>query len=207
MNKVQYRIEEGIFFCPNSVGFYHEKFEDEIVSISSPAARLFSFLIKNKGEIVKREVLLSKVWDDYGMQASNNNLNQCLSTLRRIIKNMGINKNIIETIPKVGLRIASDVAIEEINTVQEKPEITAPSKKEKRKGWNRINLIHCLITLVIVLITTTLVHFFHTYNHYQHAHANNGFIKSSNILCETPTSLTANTVPEWFSTHKPTTIN
>ncbi|UAN65187.1 winged helix-turn-helix domain-containing protein [Serratia sp. JSRIV006] len=169
MTKPQYLIEGDVLFCPNSVGFYHQELQEEIVTISSSAARLFSFLIKNKGEIVEREVLLQKVWDDYGLQASNNNLNQCLSTLRRIIKSMGIDKNIIETIPKVGLRIASDVAIEEIAINQGEPELP---RKEKKNFLSKIKITYVLIALVIILTVTTVVHIFHIYQHYYQSDAN-----------------------------------
>ncbi len=196
MKKVQYRIEGDIFFCPNTVGFYHNGFKDELVSISSSAARLFTFLIKNKGEIVEREVLLQKVWDDYGLQASNNNLNQCLSTLRRIIKSMGVEKNIIETIPKVGLRIADDVTIEEINDIQKTVKTTKKPAKEHRKGWRKINLIYSLFTLVIILIVTTLVHIFHLYSHYGQRQFKNDFMGLTNTQCEVPVSSSLNTFPD-----------
>jgi DNA-binding winged helix-turn-helix (wHTH) protein len=181
MTKPQYLIEGDVLFCPNSVGFYHQEVQEEIVSISSSAARLFSFLIKNKGEIVEREVLLQRVWDDYGLQASNNNLNQCLSTLRRIIKSMGIDKNIIETIPKVGLRIASDVAIEEVSINQDVPELPA---EEKRKFLKRVNITYVLIALVIILALTTLVHIFHIYKHYYQPDANYTAMTVNDTACE-----------------------
>ncbi|VTR59434.1 Transcriptional regulatory protein, C terminal [Serratia fonticola] len=127
------------------------------------------FLLKIKEKLFEREVLLQKVWDDYGLQASNNNLNQCLSTLRRIIKSMGIDKNIIETIPKVGLRIASDVAIEEIAINQGEPELP---RKEKKNFLSKVKITYVLIALVIILTVTTVVHIFHIYQHYYQSDAN-----------------------------------
>ncbi|MGL5386517.1 MAG: winged helix-turn-helix domain-containing protein [Serratia sp. (in: enterobacteria)] len=181
MTKPQYRIEGDVLFCPNSVGFYHQDLQEEIVTISSSAARLFSFLIKNKGEIVEREVLLQRVWDDYGLQASNNNLNQCLSTLRRIIKSMGIDKNIIETIPKVGLRIANNVAIEEISIKQEEPE---PPRNDKKNFLKKVNITYVLIALVIILAVTTAVHIFHIYQHYYQSNANFTAMIANEAVCE-----------------------
>lgn len=190
MTKPQYLIEGDVLFCPNSIGFYHQELQEEIVTISSSAARFFSFLIKNKGEIVEREVLLQRVWDDYGLQASNNNLNQCLSTLRRIIKSMGIDKNIIETIPKIGLRIASDVAIEEISIHQDEPEL--PSKK-KKNFLSKVSITYVLIALVIILTVTTVVHIFHIYQHYYQSNANNTAMVGNNVVCEvTATPLVGN---------------
>lgn len=202
MNKPQYRIEGDVLFCPNSVGFYHQELEDEIVTISSSAARLFSFLIKNKGEIVEREVLLQRVWDDYGLQASNNNLNQCLSTLRRIIKSMGIDKNIIETIPKVGLRIAKNVAIEEISPASNEPEL--PSK-EKKRFLRKVNITYVLIALVIILTVTTLVHIFHIYTHYYQPENNNASLATTEAVCEAGAEPSIGNIPKLFSVLKPVT--
>lgn len=185
MTKTQYLIEGDVLFCPNSVGFYHQELQEEIVTISSSAARLFSFLIKNKGEIVEREELLQRVWDDYGLQASNNNLNQCLSTLRRIIKSMGIDKNIIETIPKVGLRIASDVTIEEISINQNEPELP---HKQKKRFLKRVNITYVLIALVIILMLTTLVHIFHIYKQYYQPNANYTAMTRNGPICELTTT-------------------
>jgi DNA-binding winged helix-turn-helix (wHTH) protein len=196
MTKPQYLIEGDVLFCPNSVGFYHQELQEEIVTISSSAARLFSFLIKNKGEIVEREVLLQRVWDDYGLQASNNNLNQCLSTLRRIIKSMGIDKNIIETIPKVGLRIASDVAIEEISINQGEPELP---RTQKKKLLKRVNITYVLIALVIILVLTTMVHIFHIYKHYYQPDANYTAMAMNDPLCELATATSESNISRFSS--------
>ncbi|TQI80275.1 DNA-binding winged helix-turn-helix (wHTH) protein [Serratia fonticola] len=198
MDKVQYRIEGDILFCPNTAGFYHNELQDEPISIPSPAARLLSFLIKNKGEIVEREVLLQKVWDDYGMQASNNNLNQCLSTLRRIIKSMGVEKSIIETIPKVGLRIAEDITIEEINHIEQTVEATEKPIQKNTKCSRKINLFNILVTLVIILIVTTVVHIFHLRSYFSQNQFNSDFMGVTNAYCELPLASSQHSVPDLF---------
>lgn len=196
MTKPQYRIEGDVLFCPNSVGFYHQDLQEEIVTISSSAARPFSFLIKNKGEIVEREILLQRVWDDYGLQASNNNLNQCLSTLRRIIKSMGIDKNIIETKPKVGLRIASDVAIEEISIKQDEPEL---SQNAKKNYFKKVNITYVLIALVIILAVTTGVHIFHIYQHFYKSDANFTAMLANEAVCEVAATPSVGNIPKFAS--------
>ncbi|HAT1570646.1 TPA: hypothetical protein I8Y10_001992 [Kluyvera cryocrescens] len=55
---------------------------DERVQISNPTKRLLLLLIQHQGEAVKRDIIFKKVWDDFGMISSNNNLNQCVSKLR-----------------------------------------------------------------------------------------------------------------------------
>lgn len=182
MKITQYRIENDVFFCQDIQGFYHQMTKHEIVNITSVAARLFAFLLQNRNEIVERDTLLKKVWEDYGMQSSNNNLNQCLSTLRRIIKSMGIDRNIIETIPKVGLRIAADVYIEEI-VEQSKIEIKDNNDNEERR---KINLFYTLIILIVLLIISTTVHVLYLSYLYDSTHVYNSHRQINNAFCEFP---------------------
>lgn len=208
--KTQYLIEGDIIFCPNTICFYHNNLKKERIPITSSAARLLYFLIKNNGEIMKREELLERVWDDYGLQASSNNLNQCLSTLRRIIKSLGIDKNIIETIPKVGLRIASDIVIEEIVLTQEQPIIEDTPQKVKKKNRDKKTLIYSMMMLASILMTTTLVNIFYIYNHYNQQNSKYDTTGLVQTQCEMPLSSTSTigTTPDFiFPLKPPVTLN
>jgi DNA-binding winged helix-turn-helix (wHTH) protein len=69
-------------------------------------------LIAHQGEAIKREVIFKKVWDDYGMVSSNNNLNQCVSKLRKIMKMLGMEDEVIVTVPKIGFMLHQHVDVE-----------------------------------------------------------------------------------------------
>jgi hypothetical protein len=109
---------------------------------------------------------------------------------------MGIEKNIIETIPKVGLRIASDVAIEEIVINASEPEL--PGKKNK-KFLGKIKLTYVLIALVIILTVTTVVHIFHIYQHYYEKEANSTAMTWNNAGCELTANPSAGKMPKLSS--------
>ncbi|MFI8418144.1 transcriptional regulator [Serratia sp. NPDC078593] len=163
MSHVIYRIEDSIIFCPKSIGFYQQSLASEHVAISAAAARLFTLLIKHKGEVVERDTILTKVWDDHGLQASNNNLNQCLSILRRIIKTMGVEKNVIETIPKVGLKIANDVLIEALSIspdgdILSRVAHTKKAQKEKKNGL--VFSMFALIFLLLISVSFNVAHYY-----------------------------------------------
>ncbi|MCA2024384.1 winged helix-turn-helix domain-containing protein [Enterobacter sp. K16B] len=89
-----------------------EDSQDELIQISNPTKRLLLLLIAHKGEAIKREVIFKKVWDDYGMVSSNNNLNQCVSKLRKIMKNLGMDEEVIVTVPKIGFMLHQQVDVE-----------------------------------------------------------------------------------------------
>ncbi|HDJ1441737.1 TPA: winged helix-turn-helix domain-containing protein [Serratia rubidaea] len=188
MSQVIYRIEESVIFSPEDTGLYRHNQTDNVVAISSAAARLFTLLLKNRGNIVERDTILEKVWDEYGLQASNNNLNQCLSTLRRIIKNMGIDKNIIETIPKVGLRISHAIQIEEINL--QPPTLPASDKvpTSPRRARKKIKkkLFYSALLVGLLLMLSLFFNVFHLYNNFQDAQTSLSSLHSP--LCAVPSA-------------------
>lgn len=94
---------------------------DEFLNLSIPSGRLFERLLNSDGEILAREVLLTEVWDKYGLRGSNSNLNQYLSMLRRALATYGC-KNLIITIPKIGIRINTEIKVEK----QRPPAIIVP---------------------------------------------------------------------------------
>ena len=87
--------------------------QEELIQISNPTKRLLLVLLSHQGEAVNREIIFKKVWDDYGMISSNNNLNQCVSKLRKIMKNLGVDDEVIVTVPKIGFMLCQQISIEQ----------------------------------------------------------------------------------------------
>lgn len=83
----------------------------ETLSLSISSGRLFEQLLNSEGEILSRDTLLTEVWDKYGLRGSNSNLNQYLSILRRALAAYGC-ENLIITIPKIGIRLNTEIKIE-----------------------------------------------------------------------------------------------
>ncbi|MGK3143643.1 winged helix-turn-helix domain-containing protein [Pantoea sp. C2G6] len=85
----------------------------ESLSLSISSGRLFEQLLNSEGEILSRDTLLTEVWDKYGLRGSNSNLNQYLSILRRALAAYGC-ENLIITIPKIGIRLNTDIPVERV---------------------------------------------------------------------------------------------
>jgi len=83
----------------------------ESLSLSISSGRLFERLLNSNGEILSRDTLLTEVWDKYGLRGSNSNLNQYLSILRRALAGFGC-ENLIITVPKMGIRLNTDIPVE-----------------------------------------------------------------------------------------------
>jgi len=111
VNIMKYKLNDRIIFDVDSGTLSLSDLSDDTVTISNPSKRLLQLLIVHQGDAVSREVIFKKVWDDYGMISSNNNLNQCVSKLRRVIKALGIDEEVIVTVPKVGFMLHSEIQI------------------------------------------------------------------------------------------------
>lgn len=79
------------------------------VQLSRPGTRLFHELITHSGITLSRDVLLQNVWENHGLIPSNNNLNNHISFLRKVLSQLGLEENIIITSPKEGFRLQAEV--------------------------------------------------------------------------------------------------
>lgn len=117
---MKFIMNEQIIFDSDMSTLGLEGSHEELIPVSNTTKRLLLLLIAHQGEAVKREVIFKKVWDDYGMVSSNNNLNQCVSKLRKIVKTLGVDEEVIVTIPKIGFMLHQQIQIEKREVTQER---------------------------------------------------------------------------------------
>lgn len=110
-----YLIENKILFNPEDNTLSLQNDPENQVSISNPARRVLLLLIEQQGTVVQRDILFKKVWDDYGLVSSNNNLNHCISKLRKVINTLGHTDEVIITVPKVGFLLKKEITISAID--------------------------------------------------------------------------------------------
>ncbi|WP_058911447.1 winged helix-turn-helix domain-containing protein [Entomohabitans teleogrylli] len=101
---VTYRTEDG--------ALWHEADHENKVILTATASRLLWVLIEHHGRVVTREFLLEKVWDNFGLEPSNNSLTQYISLIRRALLRLGLPEDTIQTRPKVGFTLNENVSIE-----------------------------------------------------------------------------------------------
>ncbi|TCT87657.1 DNA-binding winged helix-turn-helix (wHTH) protein [Gibbsiella quercinecans] len=128
----------------------------ETLSLSISSGRLFEQLLNSNGEILARDVLLTEVWDKYGLRGSNNNLNQYLSIVRRALAAFGC-ENLIITVPKMGIRLNTDIPITREAFAREdvsQSSLTETSSPVKSRAKVHVALYGCLLLagLLICLI-------------------------------------------------------
>lgn len=93
----------------------------ELVSVAPKALEILVLLIKKNGEIVSREELLEKVWEDTFVEEAN--ITYTVSLLRKALGE----KKLIQTVPKRGYRFTAEIRKPE--EVQEEEANAIPSKK------------------------------------------------------------------------------
>ncbi|MGB8663377.1 MAG: winged helix-turn-helix domain-containing protein [Serratia inhibens] len=84
----------------------------EPVALTGTLSRLLSLLVRNNNTLLTRDYILTHVWDDHGQTASNNNLNNYISMLRKILSSLG-ETDIIVTMPRQGFMFTAT----DINTI------------------------------------------------------------------------------------------
>ena len=98
---------------------------DEADSQLSITANALLWFFLRHTEVVSRDEVLKKVWDDNGLTSSNSNLNQYLSMLRKTFRHYDID-NIIVTVSRGLLQLNPDLTIERLDASPEPEQPPAP---------------------------------------------------------------------------------
>lgn len=101
------------------------------IPLLKPTCRLLSILVRNNKILISRERLLNEVWGDYGLKASNNNLNNYISMLRKAFSSLG-EDNIVITQPRLGFRFTA-LKIEPYK--QNGEPLPVQKRKRQRRKW------------------------------------------------------------------------
>lgn len=130
----------------------------DCVELSQTSTRLLAELLNHRGDILSRNEIFQSVFDKYGARASNSNLNQYISTLRRNLSDLGVEKEIIVTVPRIGFKIAEDAIINndrEYRTpfLEEKaPETTVISQPHPPLRQNITRIIAVAVAFLLLII-------------------------------------------------------
>lgn len=102
--------------------------------LSITASALLYFFLRNT-DIVSRDEVLKKVWDDNRLTSSNSNLNQYLSMLRKTFRHYDI-ENIIVTVSRGHLQLNPQVNIEPLPPLPNRQQM--PQKSYPRSSTHYV---------------------------------------------------------------------
>lgn len=147
-----FMLSNALIFDPDTQKISLAGHPDSAVTLSAPAVRLLLEFIRNRGEELSRETLITRVWQDFGYTPSGNNLNKAVSEIRKAFQSLGIHVSPIVTVPGKGFYFDADVtgqkrlskadAIEPVPP----PQKTKPSKRRLSLSTQRP---YCIAALVV----------------------------------------------------------
>ena len=86
--------------------------QDRVVKIQPQPLRVLAVLLERAGEIVSREELRARVWDDSTFVEFDQGLSYCIRQIRLALHDAAAKPLYIETLPKQGYRFVAPVAVE-----------------------------------------------------------------------------------------------
>lgn len=129
---MKYIINLSIVFNVDTRVLTLKNDDNLFITLSKPAARLLCELIINNNVTLSREDIIRTVWTEYGFTPSTATLSNHISELRKAFESLGLNKEIIITVPKTGFRMEAEIHPLAVS------EDSAPHKNEfldmERKG-------------------------------------------------------------------------
>ena len=131
MEKI-YTINGRIAFFPQRSALILIADETKTVSLNMPASRCLLLLIQHDGNTVARETFFEEVWIKHGAQVTSNGFYQNISLLRRAFKELGVDEDIIITVPRVGVRLDATLTVTEFQPrdVEKAPTAEEPQAPE-----------------------------------------------------------------------------
>ncbi|CNG16673.1 hypothetical protein OP862_15910 [Yersinia massiliensis] len=98
---------------------YNISNENEKVLLTTPANHCLHIITNNRPEITSQRVLFADVWESHGAPINSNTFYQNISIIRRAFKQLGLIDDVIVTVPRRGVRIASSIDISVLSPVVE----------------------------------------------------------------------------------------
>ncbi|MDM3379277.1 winged helix-turn-helix domain-containing protein [Citrobacter sp. Cb003] len=151
-------LNESVVFRPDDSLLWLAESDENKIHLTPTMNRLLFLLIEKQGDVISREELFVKVWDNWGMEGSNNSLNHFISQLRKIFQSYGLPDSTIKTIPRIGFMFSSDIEIKKI----EQENIPTISKKNVepsiiKQGRSRLFKFACLFSFIVSILSIVAI--------------------------------------------------
>ncbi|AYZ32462.1 winged helix-turn-helix domain-containing protein [Serratia sp. FDAARGOS_506] len=99
---MKYIIDLCVIYDANACRLQLIDNDESSIRISNPASRLLIEMLTYPNIPLKREILIKKVWEEYGFSGSSISLNVAVSEIRKAFKLLGRETSPIKTLAKVG---------------------------------------------------------------------------------------------------------
>ena len=128
----------------------------EIRALEPKSFRLLQFLIENRHRAVRKEEILTTVWE--GVAVSDNALTRAVAQIRKALDDDPKQPLYVETIPTVGYRFMGMVSVESVLASSSTP-VVVPARPLKIKFDNRRWILLGACALPLLLAVAGLLYF------------------------------------------------
>lgn len=153
-------LNSTVVFWPERNVLYAKSDETKRITLSNPATRCLLLLIQQQGQVIERDYFFEHVWYINGAQVTNNTFYQNISLLRRAFKELGLNEELIVTVPKVGIRTEPQLEVleqkieEPLSDLSVTPSVTPVNTVTKSLRmhslcWILAGVVCCVIAAIV----------------------------------------------------------
>ncbi|MES0267326.1 transcriptional regulator [Citrobacter sedlakii] len=113
-----YEIENRVIFDPAGYRLWPTEEPEAVVTLYAPVSQCLLLMLQHPQQILSQEVFFEEVWRKNGLYVNPNTLYQNIALLRKALKSLGIQKEIIKTVPRRGIQFIGAIrSVEEENAV------------------------------------------------------------------------------------------
>ena len=161
---MHYIIDKTIIFNSDEHTLEQTHDQHTVVTLTVTMSRLLLFLIEKQGENVTKDDILSLVWEAHGLRASTNSLNKYISDLRQTFRTLGLNAEIIVTIPRLGFSVPSAIIISSMNSSEPESDSVVTEEYVEASGNSTSTYQYVLLFMAVLFLSGLLFYVFYPKN-------------------------------------------
>ncbi|MGM0514456.1 hypothetical protein BFS14_21440 [Serratia fonticola] len=106
-------INDTVLYLPEEHRLCPLRARGKETVLNVPASRCLQLMLQRPGEVISQSDFFNEVWQKHGQYVTANTLYQNISLVRKGMREAGLSKNIIRTVPKVGVVFSGTVEIQQ----------------------------------------------------------------------------------------------
>lgn len=116
---MKYLINGHVIFDSDATCLFSTDSDAIKVTLHTPASQCLLLLLQNKGEVLSQKFLFEHIWGKNGAFVSANALYQNIAIVRKCLKSAGIEEDVVQTVPKIGVKFIGEAVLYESSPLTE----------------------------------------------------------------------------------------
>lgn len=106
-------INDTVLYIPEQHRLCPLRARGKETVLNIPASRCLQLMLQHPGKVISQSDFFNEVWQKHGQYVTANTLYQNISLVRKGMREAGLSKNIIRTVPKVGVVFSGTIEIQQ----------------------------------------------------------------------------------------------